>query len=442
MNEESNTIKEYFSKLPEYIQDTIISDTWNKKIADIVKRYSLTQSQSVSLQYEITFVVVGMESGGDLVSNIKNELNVSQLIAEQISKDIEKDLLSWLDNVQEANTKQEPVKVEDKEPIKIDLKSRILELGKKVINTNSINSKAEKQNIAQKIKDSLKSGNKSELSVFEKTLSKPVLDLVFDPAWKNRTEEIAKKYSLDPTQTDTLINNVLFVLIGTDKPEDFLKLMTSELGISRLLADQIIEDLEMRVFDYAIKTIEKSEQKQEVRSKNLEVEKEIVTPKQNLVIENKPEKAKVTLPVVEKPKVPEIKPVILPMVEKGEVAHNTTPQPKPTPTLPHKPTFIEKNKPVVTEEKTVSHINYKPTTPSLETVQAPIPVPRFTGIKTDNESVEVDKIPEPQKVIEPVNKIPSEPVKIPETPVEVKKVEQNTKPEPKYTVDPYREPME
>lgn len=437
MTEETSIIQEYFSKLPEYIQDSIISDVWNKKIADIVKRYSLTQSQSVSLQYEITFVVVGMESGGDLVSNIKNELGVSLLLAEQISKDIEKELLSWLDNVQEANTKKEPVKVKDKEPVKIDLKSRILEFGRKILTTNPISlaNKEEKQNFALKTKNYLISGNKNELPELVKKIAPMVQDLVLDISWKNRTEEIAKKYSLNPIQTDTLTNNVLFVLVGTDKPEDFLKLVTSELGISRLLADQIIEDLEMRVFEYSLKTIDKATEKQELISKNLEED----TQKQE---------AKPILPVIEKTKIPEIRPVNLPMVEEGEVARNVPPMKVSVVNKPeYKPSFVELTRPITKNPEVVSRITYSENKTLGEIVQKPLSVPRFTSIEPEISPLKLEVVKPLEVILKPdaLNIVNDKLTKHEETlsePASPQKVVNEAKPVKNYAVDPYRESTE
>lgn len=94
-----------------------------------------------------------------------------------------------------------------------------------------------------------------EMPEYVKNLPKEIQDFVFEGVWEERVEEIGLKYSLDSVQLDNLINKVLFILIGLEKPENFLQTMISELSISRLLAEQIMNDLDSRVFDYAIKTI-------------------------------------------------------------------------------------------------------------------------------------------------------------------------------------------
>ena len=113
----------------------------------------------------------------------------------------------------------------------------------------------------------------NEIPEYVKNLPQAVQDLIFDGTWEERTGEVAKKYSLNPTQTDNLINTVLFVLIGLEKPETFLSTIMTDIGISQLLAEQIMGDLEGRVFEYALSRVTSS--KQQV------IRKEEVSPQVN-----------------------------------------------------------------------------------------------------------------------------------------------------------------
>lgn len=224
-----------------------------------------------------------------------------------------------------------------------------------------------------------------DMPEYVRNLPKPVQDLVFDGVWEERTSEIAKKYSLNETQTESLTNNVLLVLIGLLNPDNFSETTMSELGISKLLTDQLIEDLETRVFDYSIKIIDEQENKLSESKKNFG------QPTGDTL---------------------ELRPEIMPMVEPGEKIRvrpvpvgfsDTTPKPVP-----------------------------KPQTPAPELVQRPVSVPRYTAapLEEDEESVSQKNTP----VVKPVNpQAPAAPAKTPE-PV----------PEPvkRYTVDPYREPIE
>ncbi len=310
---------------------------------------------------------------------------------------------------------------------------------------------------------------------YEQKLPEPVQELAFDKTWKNITAEIAKKYSLSQTQADVLTSSVLLVLIGLDAPETFMKSMTSELGISKLLADQIIKDLESRVFNYAINFIEKrgmkapaEQPKTETSSKQEPVKSapEVVAKKETVAT-----------------KIPEIKPQNLPMVEKGEVAHDTTKKPevkkpeavkekavppsyKPMSSMSDeqmkKPTPDVGVKPESAPSPSESHITYKSIV-SNQPVQRPVAVPRFTATPLPEEAL-VKETPKPVETQIPVKKsapitpsaegvratdsgnrfspenMTNDKLKITQTP-EKPKTEVPKAP-PKYAVDPYREPIE
>lgn len=149
--------------------------------------------------------------------------------------------------------------------------------------------------------------NENNINEYIKNLPEAVQDIVFDYVWEERTVEIGKKYGLKDDQVDQLANIVVLVLIGIEKPETFLQTVMADLGISNLLAEQILTDLENRVFDYALKEIESSNQQRPATAKVLEV-----------------------------------KPDNLPAIEIGEVAHDTPPGPRVTP-LEQKPlTSVQK----------------------------------------------------------------------------------------------------
>ena len=144
----------------------------------------------------------------------------------------------------------------------------------------------------------------NEIPEYVKNLPQVVQDVVFQSAWESRTMEIAQKYTLNAGQTNALADKVLFILIGLDKPETFLEDIILELNISRLLAEQIMDDLNARVFEYAINIIESKERKVSAEKNNIE---QIQTP--------------------------EIRPDNLPMVEKNEasqVQNASTPRYVPT----------------------------------------------------------------------------------------------------------------
>lgn len=292
---------------------------------------------------------------------------------------------------------------------------------------------------------------------YVKNLPQPVQDLVFDGTWEDRTAEIAKKYSLTDTQTDALTNNVLFVLIGLDTPDTFLGSMVSELSVSKLLADQIVKDLENRVFDYALKFVENKEKKNQTATGPANIEPTLTRKTEN-----------------ETSKTPEIKPENLPMVEPGEIAHDIPPLsalpkavennekisvPKYMPS--YKPVSAEnKNDTSGSETKTetpipegASRITYKQTG-SDQPIQRPVPVPRLKAVPIENTLAEKEEAAIEKDVKNAVSvKIPVPPTPIP-TPQSmmddklknptVGTVEKSETPKPShnYVADPYREPLQ
>lgn len=191
-----------------------------------------------------------------------------------------------------------------------------------------------------------------------KKLPQSVRDVVYAGVWEERTEEIAKKYSLNERQADDLVNNVLYVLVGLSKPDDFIETVVSELGISGLLAEQIMDDLEVRVFEYAFKMIQNQDKKSESSDKTDDI-------------------------------LPELRPDITPLVEPEEKV-SATPIP-------------------------VAFKSAVPK-PAPEPVQRPVSVPRYTGVPVEDEesaptatksespdSKQKEPVPEPVKkyVVDP-----------------------------------------
>ncbi len=258
----------------------------------------------------------------------------------------------------------------------------------------------------------------NDMPEYVKNLPQAVQDLVFDGVWEDRTEEISKKYSLNDAQTDALINTTLFVLIGLQQPETFLETIIKDLGISRLLAEQIVSDLETRVFEYALKQVEG--QKSKVESK----------------IADNTEVSKSTLDT----KVTEVKPANLPMIEPGEIAHsNPPPRYIPTSEYPVRNNDPQKESVSNGTGKPISVLQENKIEKKPEQVQQPVPVPRFVG----NSIIEERKAPETPavetKVTPPQNMMDN---KLSNVVKEMKVEVLKQKPPEKYTTDPYREPIE
>jgi hypothetical protein len=235
--------------------------------------------------------------------------------------------------------------------------------------------------------------NSKNQTVYEENIPKEIKELISEGVWQERIEEIAKKYSLNETQTETLTDNVLFVITGIDPIDKFLETLSQELGISKILADQLTDDLEKRVFEYVLKKIEKNTEKTEDK-----------------ITEKKTTPSPVSI-------IPEIRPENLPTKQEA-------------PKTPVQPIFG--SKPGVSAPVK--------TTLTQEPIQRPVSVPRFTAIPMEEEHAippQPQKTPEPiinPSIIKPAQQVPPSPMK--------PSISETTKPENKYAVDPYREPIE
>ncbi len=226
--------------------------------------------------------------------------------------------------------------------------------------------------------------------------------------WSGKVDEISKKYNLNDTQKNILNSLSGEILSNMDKKGTLLKDMDQKLSVSKLLSEQIIDDLNKRVFDYTIKSIEAK-------------------------------------PIN---KIPEIKPVNLPMVENNVTPNITVPKYVPTGISGYKPTGLGGGQ-EITQKNIMpagdSRIEYKPIsipplpqTPVTEPVQKPAQVPRFNALVDEpNVSNPPSTTPSPSSIMD--NKLNNITTGLKESsPEEVKKETPLVK---QYTIDPYREPL-
>jgi len=266
-----------------------------------------------------------------------------------------------------------------------------------------------------------------------KTLPQTVQDLVLEGTWESRTGEIAIKYSLNDEQSETLKDDVLQILIGLAAPENFSQMLMDDLKISKLLTGQIIEDLEMRVFEYALKTVQNKEKKNNPIPTQVK-KSEVTTPPVALVPEIKPE----TLPkiVTETPKVPTPVPktVAQPVSEP-----QTESKYRPVSSVSFSPSPKKEEENVNEKElpSNASKITYSSKT--SEIVQKPVAVPRFVAADIEESEKEAEapvSPPPPQPLSSPVAQIDD---KLTKAASEQKEI--SSPPVHQYVVDPYREPL-
>ncbi|HEY0221105.1 MAG TPA: hypothetical protein VGC58_02685 [Candidatus Paceibacterota bacterium] len=295
------------------------------------------------------------------------------------------------------------------------------------------------ENIAKlsgkKINDLSSLKTKLENNIFSKISSNKSLYV----DWQIRVEEISKKYNLNDPQKNNLNSFCKEVFSDVSKKTDLLNTLDQKIGISKILSDQIAEDLEKRVFNYAVKG---------TAVKNVE---EVVDIRKDTDIQI-PKMEKMVYP---KTTIPEIKPNNLPMVEKEEglkigvpkyTSSNGSPintykavPPLTTPkTEGYRPSSqsLQNNPAKINEAATEGRVTYAPTKMG-EPVQRPASVPRF-NISEEKKEVPPETSPASNIVSDKLNSITSTITpekKEPEKPTESPLVKN-------YTVDPYREPLE
>lgn len=121
-----------------------------------------------------------------------------------------------------------------------------------------------------------------EIQDYLKGLPDSVINAIVDKTWSKRTNEIALKYSLTEEQTNTLRNLVLFVIIGVESPKTLQKSIEVELGISNLLSEQLMKDIDNRVFQYIYNLISENQPVPEIVTAPVKIEKEVNAEKGNI----------------------------------------------------------------------------------------------------------------------------------------------------------------
>ena len=103
-------IKEYLFKLPASARQVIVSADWHSRVSEISRKYSLGSEQTSNLEYEILFVLLGMESDTDFTENIQKQLNISGLLASQIDGEVNTRVFAYLlDLIQKKEIPSVPI---------------------------------------------------------------------------------------------------------------------------------------------------------------------------------------------------------------------------------------------------------------------------------------------------------------------------------------------
>lgn len=114
MDQSALEIKKYIDQLPPAIKTAVLGAEWNKRIGEIGQKYSLHLDQISSLEYEVLFVMIGMEPEEDLVENIQKELSISKILATQLAEEINIRIFQYILKTMQAQSAPKPERFEQK----------------------------------------------------------------------------------------------------------------------------------------------------------------------------------------------------------------------------------------------------------------------------------------------------------------------------------------
>jgi len=209
---------------------------------------------------------------------------------------------------------------------------------------------------------------------------------------------------------------ILLVLVGVESINDLPQNIKMEVGVSDILVDQLLGEIYNRLFSW--------------------IDKIYISKTQ---VENSIEK--------QSHSILELPPNDLPMVEEGEVAHDvsksgiSTPRyipPTDATVLPVSPSPVET--PITIEQPSA----FIPTPPPVSPPYAPAPrqlshesLADVALTRSPVRDTQLNKNPEVQKTVQSTQPQPQTPPSAPDNLPGIEII-----PERKYTVDPYREPIE
>ena len=362
MNSEiQKIIEERIKKLPSNVVVALENVPWMNKIKNIAEGNNFDKERGRSFMIETTILILGIESPMKYLTNLAEKVRLNNdavvRISEEVDKQIITPILKMVEKNESATTTKETTNVKNKknEPVPADT---------------------------------------------EKTRKET----------RDRVSEISEKYGLDENQTGSLVGVVRSVISKPEEKPLLLDKILQNLKVSRLLAEQIMSDLEKRIF-----------------SANFSQNKE--RPNQQTVPGGKENQ--------NQSRIPEIAPKILPVVEKNESVRqvfSTPPQPEKI-SVPNYAPVYKPNPPIGTILSAVKPIQNK--TPEVSRIT-------YTSSgETKKESEDMRQEPVDTKNAMQENQTPENVVKneLKSALVGTTELVKTETPQKKYSTDPYREPI-
>jgi hypothetical protein len=279
MNETDKLIENQFSRLPEAMQKAIKAVPWKALVQEIGKTNALDIEQIVSLEQETMFIIYGFENPDDYISNIVREVGIDETRASTIAELVSEKILTAIENKM-AETPAPDVTPDVVPTVVPDEAAVVPEKDTSVEPPPTVVTEEKKIIPEEKLK----------------TLPEAMQKAINIVPWKSSVKEIALLNRLGLEQVASVERETMSVIFGLSSPDDYVKSIIRETGIDEKTAAAIAGAVKVKIFDAIARKAE-------------ELEKQ--GPEQIA-----------SVPAVSSSSLPEIAPNNLPMVEKGETAHD------------------------------------------------------------------------------------------------------------------------
>lgn len=268
MNETDILIEEQFKKLPLNLQRAIKIVPWKALVREIGQANTLDTEQILALEQETMFIIYGFEDPRDYVSNLTSAVGIDETAALAIAETVSEKIFNIIESEAEKET-------EKAEPVKLD----------SVENLHDENSA---ENIRKILKANLGEDRDRLTENQLKKLPEELQQVIKTVPWRSVVKEIALLNKLDLAQIVAVERETMFVIYGFEDEKNYLSNIMREANLDETVATAITTALNERILK---------------------------------VIINKARESK-SIPPKTSANIPEIPPINLPMVEKGETVHD------------------------------------------------------------------------------------------------------------------------
>jgi len=238
--EPKNTFKDLYRTLDLKTKKAIGFSGFESFVAHVVTPYSLNEDQLSKLIHLTIHTIVGVEKKESFVLKISELLGVTPETSLSIASDINQKIINNIDNIYTDRLLIDEEYLDDEEELFLQHKihDEIREY------RNNINP----QELINVLQGNVATSDMEHIIGFIKKSYPSIQKKVLSNGWVDKLNEVSLKYSLTKENTKTLISEVLLVMLDLEEKENISQNLQHEAGISSVLADQLSEEINDRIF--------------------------------------------------------------------------------------------------------------------------------------------------------------------------------------------------